>query len=75
MEHRDDNGNLIDRSKFSEGICVVRGVTKGDGETSPQPVESLGLKGAIELCRLSNNLPLEKRSWVLRISFGDEDAD
>lgn len=40
----------------------------GDGSTS---AASFTLKEAIELCKPSSHLPVDRRDWALRISFDD----
>lgn len=56
LEHRDENGQLVFRSRFVSGSVE-----------SPLDFEPLGIGQAVQLAKLSAHQPLEKRAWVLRV--------
>lgn len=60
LEHR-TNGVLDYREKFVSGI-VWHGIRNECDGT---------IESARKLARQSNDQPLEKREWVLRIGFGE----
>jgi hypothetical protein len=59
LEARDDTGKVTFRSRFQGGIIDL------------YEQESITVEQAVKLSRLSGHLPLERRDWVLRISFDD----
>jgi hypothetical protein len=72
LEHRDDKGTLIERSRFLNGSVTMVQLAEiyGDGSTS---AAVFSLKEAVALAKMSSHLPVEKRDWVLRVGLADED--
>lgn len=56
LEHRSDDGIIIETGKFVDGSVVLLGVD-----------HSITIEEARTLARLSSGLPLEQRNLVLRI--------
>jgi hypothetical protein len=77
LEHRDDKGKLLERTRFSGGKVTMTDMVEyvAGSPTDPLRFEPLVLTidEARHLCRASAHLPTEKRDWVMRIGFEDED--
>lgn len=71
LEHRDEKGNLIDRGRFFGGRVIMANLVEYIDGGSTEVIPEFTLREAQELCKPSNGLPLERRDWVLRISFDD----
>lgn len=73
LEHRDAKGQLTDRARFSEGSVTMTNLTEfiEGGDTGVSP--SFTIAEAVSLAKASAGLPPERREWVLRVSFADQD--
>lgn len=68
LEHRDEKGNLLDRAQFLSGSATLYHLCEVNGDGSTQ-APTFTIKQAVELCKLSAHLPVEKRDWALRVEF------
>lgn len=66
LEHRDEKGDLLDQVPCTDKRFIFAPDDSGESLV-------LSIDQARELCRPSNGLPFEKRDWVLRLSFADQD--
>lgn len=64
LEHRDENGKLVDRARFNGGIVVMTELP--DAANSDNPL-SLTTSQALELAKVSAHEQLSKRAWALRV--------
>lgn len=59
LEHRDDKGQLIEREPVLGGMAEFA-------------FEQIPIQEALARAKASAGMPLEKREWALRLSFGDQ---
>lgn len=75
LEHRDNEGKLTDRVRFSRGFATLENVQEllsfKDGVEEWKPM-TVSIKDAMNLSRPLSHMPPEKREWALRIGFGEE---